>query len=333
MGDYVYIGYEELKRTFKDILESHKVDAKEADEIAAVFTENARDGVISHSVSRFPLMIDYVDRSVIRPGVKPTLVSSFAAVEKWDAGRGFGIITAKHCMKRAIELASRFGIGLVVSYNANHWMRPGYYGHMAADMGYVGICWTTTKRNLVPWGASEPAIGNNPLVIAVPRKKGNIVFDSSMAQYSWGQINEYAADGRNLPTLGGYDQDGELTDDPKKILETFKAMSAGFWKGTAMSIILESTACTLAQSSTVMDNNVYGTTETNMTQIYMAMDPRCINENFSDETADKIVANLKAQGVRYPGEKALKHREISKEKGIQIPKRAWEKLRSLSPKQ
>lgn len=330
MGEDVYISEQKLKDTFKTILMSRNVEKQEADEIATVFTCNARDGVISHSVSRFPLMMEYLDKEIIKPGVKPTLVSSFGALEKWEAGFGFGITSAKHCMCRAMELAKQYGIGLTVSVHSNHWMRPGYYGHMAADKGLIGICWTTTKKNLVPWGADEPAVGNNPLVIAVPREKGNVVFDSSMAQYSWGQISENAADGKKLPTLGGYDQNGNLTDDPQEILKTFKAMSAGFWKGTALSIILESAACTIGQSDTVRDNDHYGDIETNMTQVFLAINPKAINGTYSDDKTDRIISRLREKGVRYPGEKAAKHREQSESKGIQIPKRAWEKLLTLN---
>ena len=55
------------------------------------------------------------------------------------------------------------------SRNTNHWMRGGSYGWQAADAGVIGICWTNTLANLPPWGAADPRIGNNPLIIAVPR--------------------------------------------------------------------------------------------------------------------------------------------------------------------
>ncbi len=336
MGDNVYISEKELKETFKTILLNHKVDENEAESLAAVFTSNAKDGVISHSVSRFPLMIDYLDNGVIKAGTMPKLISSFTSIERWDACFGFGVTSANFCMNRAIELASKHGMGLVVSIHSNHWMRAGYYGWSAANRGYIGICWTTTRKNLVPWGGTENQIGNNPLVIAVPRKKGNFVFDSSMAQYSWGKIREYAADGKKLPTLGGYDQNGNPTDDATEIDKTYKAMPAGFWKGSAMSLILEAAACSMGQSDTVIDNDKYDNIETNMTQVFIAIDPKKINDSYSDDNLERIVQSLhqcptkegKGQ-LRYPGERALVTREKSEKNGIEIPRRAWEKLKAL----
>ena len=75
-------------------------------------------------------------------------------------------------MARAIALARAHGIGCVALANTNHWMRGGSYGWQAADAGVIGICWTNTLANLPPWGAADPRIGNNPLVIAVPRAAG-----------------------------------------------------------------------------------------------------------------------------------------------------------------
>ena len=152
MGENVYINDKELFETFLKVLLSHGVKEDEAKSLATVFTQNAADGVISHSVSRFPLMISYLDRGIIKPGTLPKIISSSETIEKWDAGFGFGITSASFCMERAIELASKHGVGIVVSLHSNHWMRPGYYGWKAADNGYIGICWTTTRKNLVPSG-------------------------------------------------------------------------------------------------------------------------------------------------------------------------------------
>ncbi len=336
MGENVYISEQELKATFKAILLNHNVDESEADSLASVFASNAKDGVISHSVSRFPLMIEYLDQNIIKAGTMPKLVSSFGAIEKWDALFGFGVTSALFCTDRAIELASKFGMGLVISIHSNHWMRPGYYGWRTADKGYVGICWTTTRKNLVPWGGTEPQIGNNPMVIAVPRKGGNLIFDSSMAQYAWGKIREYAEDGKKLPTLGGYDENGNPTDDAAQIDKTYKAMPAGFWKGSALSIILEAAACSIGQGNTVVDNDIYGKYETNMTQVFIAIDPKRLNDSYNEDNLDRIVEGLHnsptkdGKGkLRYPGERALLARERSEKNGIEIPRRAWDKLKAL----
>ena len=84
-----------------------------------------------------------------------------------------------------MEIASVQGMGCVAIANTNHWMRGGSYGWQAADAGVIGICWTNTLANLPPWGAAEPRVGNNPLVVAVPRADGPVVLDMAMSQFSF----------------------------------------------------------------------------------------------------------------------------------------------------
>ena len=98
-------------------------------------------------------------------------------------------------MDRAVELARANGIGCVALGNTNHWLRGGSYGWQAAEAGCVGICWTNTQPNMPAWGARDRRIGNNPFVMAVPRKEGHVVVDIAMAQFSYGQM-ENTADAR-----------------------------------------------------------------------------------------------------------------------------------------
>ena len=336
MVDFIRISQNELNSLFFKILIKHGVKEKEAEAVARIFTSNAADGVLSHSVNRFPLMIKYLDEKIIIPDNVPKKVSSYGVLEKWNAGRCFGVLSAEYAMTRAIEIASENGAGIVTMTNSNHWMRAGYYGWMAAEKGFIGICWTTTGKNLVPWGGTEIAIGNNPLVIAVPRKKGPIVFDSSMAQYSWGKIDEYISAGEKLPSIGGYDSNGNKTDDPSAIRETFKALPAGFWKGSGLSILLEAVACSLGNSPTVSEMPVSSIVETNMTQVFIALNNKMLNGMDNDNIADKIIDALHSSEsekpdspIRYPGERIMQTRKDSKEKGIKVPIRSLENLKSM----
>ncbi len=120
-------------------------------------------------------------------------------------------------MGQAIALAREHGIGCVALANTNHWMRGGTYGWQAADAGAIGICWTNTLPNMPPWGSSQPRLGNNPFVIAVPRPAGHLVLDMSLSQFSFGALESYRRRGEALPVTGGFDAAGELTRDAAAI--------------------------------------------------------------------------------------------------------------------
>ena len=98
-------------------------------------------------------------------------------------------------------------------------MRGGTYGWQAAEAGFIGICFTNTIANLPPWGGLDPRLGNNPLVIAVPRKNGHVVLDMAISQYAVGKLKQYEGHNEALPLPGGYDEQGKLSTDADAILQ------------------------------------------------------------------------------------------------------------------
>ena len=166
------IPYQELCDVLRKILLKIGFEVERAELCARLFTDSSRDGVYSHGLNRFPRFIEMIKRGLVDIQAKPELTGNFGALERWDGLQGPGNLNAYSSMERAIALCRQSGIGCVALANTNHWMRGGSYGWQAADAGVIGICWTNTMPNLPPWGASEPRLGNNPLVIAVPRVDG-----------------------------------------------------------------------------------------------------------------------------------------------------------------
>ena len=107
-------------------------------------------------------------------------------------------------MARAIASPRAHGIGCVALANTNHWMRGGSYGWQAADAGLIGICWTNTLANVPPWGAADPRVGNNPLVVAVPRAaRPRRARHGACRSFPLARWMSYAARGEPLPVAGG----------------------------------------------------------------------------------------------------------------------------------
>jgi 3-dehydro-L-gulonate 2-dehydrogenase len=187
---------------------------------AGLFADTSRDGVYSHGLNRFPQFVRMIKNGTIVAHAEPSLIASFGSLKRWDGHRGPGNLNASRCMDRAIELAHRKGIGCVALANTNHWMRGGSYGWQAAEAGLIGICWTNTLPNLPAWGASHAGVGNNPLIVAVPRTKGHVVLDMAMSQFSYGALASFRMRGELLPVPGGCDGTGQLTRDPAAVEES-----------------------------------------------------------------------------------------------------------------
>ena len=107
-------------------------------------------------------------------------------------------------------------------------MRGGTYGWLAADHGCIGICWSNTMPNMPAWGGLNRKIGNNPLIMAVPRSNGeHAMIDCAVSQFSYGKIEDCRLRGVQLPVPGGYDTKGELTTDPTENRKNMESPSNG----------------------------------------------------------------------------------------------------------
>ena len=182
------IPFETMCQEFLRVLLNKGFSEERAQLCARIFAESSRDGVYSHGLNRFPYFIKNIDEGIIQVQAMPERVGGFGSMERWDGRFGPGPLNAHFCMNRAIELAKEHGMSCVGLRNTTHWMRGGTYGWQAADAGCLAICFTNTSPNMPPWGGAEARIGNNPMVIAVPRQKGHLVLDMATALFSYGKL-------------------------------------------------------------------------------------------------------------------------------------------------
>jgi len=168
----IRVPYKEVLDVLCRVLVKLEFTLERAQLCAQLFADTSRDGVYSHGLDRFPRFVRAIRKGIVDIHATPQLMSDHGSLERWNGNRGPGNLNAWQSMARAIALSHRHGIGCVALANTNHWMRGGTYGWQAAEAGVIGICWTNTMPNLPPWGASTPKVGNNPLIIAVPRPKG-----------------------------------------------------------------------------------------------------------------------------------------------------------------
>lgn len=305
-----------------------------ADLCARLFADASRDGVASHGLNRFPRFMEMIRLGVIDVSATPVRVARAGALERWDGRRGPGNLNAYACMEIAIALSRQHGIGCVALSNTNHWMRGGNYGWQAADAGAIGICWTNTLANMPPWGASEPRVGNNPLVIAVPRPAGAVVLDMAMSQFSFGALESYRRRNELLPVVGGYDEAGELTRDAAEIEASRRPLPIGFWKGSGLALMLDIVATVLADGRATHEISRDPLHETDLSQVFIAIDPGAPGGGQGIAAVERIIDDLRAPSKdggtpRFPGERTLETRARNMVEGIPVDPGTWEAVRRL----
>jgi len=332
------VPYEQLVNTLSAVLVKLGFAHERATRAAHLFAAASRDGVYSHGVNRFPRFVRALRNGIVDPQATPELVSRFGALERWDGRLGPGMLNAQHCMERAIALCRQHGMGGVALANTNHWMRGGNYGWQAADAGVIGICWTNTMPNLPPWGATDPRLGNNPLIIAIPRVEGHLVLDMAMSQFSYGIIESYRLKGQMLPVPGGFTRTGELTSDPAAIEESYRPLPIGYWKGSGLALMLDLLASILSGGWATHEIAPDPEQETRLSQVFIAIDPYSLGppEKLGEITNAAInhlhaAHTLPGECVRYPGEQVLKTRGENLQRGIPLNLPIWKQIQELLP--
>lgn len=333
------IPFDEMKATIKSAFMNAGIPERKADVCAQIHTESSRDGVYSHGLNRVERFVDYIGKDLINVNAEPTLDLNLGSMETYNGNLGPGILNAIFAMNRATEIAEINGLGLVSLNNTTHWMRGGAYGWQAAEKGFIGICWTNTESCMPAWGAKSCGIGNNPFIMAVPRKEGHVVLDMAMSQYSYGKLQTTRLKDQKLPYPGGFDQEGKLTDNPGVIEETRRILPMGFWKGSGFAVMLDLISALLSGGLTTagIDKADKGSCGS-CCQVFIAIDPRKINtQEFIDQALHETIEQLKSSvpadesgKIFYPGEQSLKTRHENMELGIPVDDGIWAKVKELA---
>jgi 3-dehydro-L-gulonate 2-dehydrogenase len=333
----VRIPFERVEERLASVLRALGFSDERAELSARLVAETTCDGVYSHGLNRFARFVTMVRNGNVDAAAEPRVVARFGAMERWDGQRGPGNLNAHAAMAQAIALSGEHGIGCVAMANTNHWMRGGTYGWQAAEMGVIGICWTNTMPNVPPWGGVEPAIGNNPLVIAVPRAKRHVVLDMAMSQFSYGALESYRKRGELLPMDGGFNAEGELTRDPGAIEQSQRLLPVGYWKGSGLAVMLDVVAAMTSLGNATHQIANDSLRETGLSQMFVALDPRTIGDAAHiEQIANAVVDSLhgsrpaeEGRPVRYPGENTLRLREENQKLGLPVDEAVWAEILGL----
>ena len=306
---------------------------------ARIHTESSRDGVYSHGLNRVERFVEYLEKGWVDPLGEPQLVAAMGSMEVYDGQLGPGILNAISCMNRATEIAAENGMGMVSLRNTTHWMRGGAYGWQAAEKGFISMCWTNTESCMPAWGGRSSAIGNNPFIIGIPRAAGHVVLDMAMSQYSYGKLQVTRLAGQKLPYPGGFDDDGQLTDDPGTIEATRRILPMGYWKGSGFAVMLDLLSALFSGGLTTagVDRKNLGSCGS-CCQVFIAIDPLKINDQaFVDNALSETIQQLRDSvpaaengSINYPGERSIQTREENMRMGIPVDDGVWAKVKELA---
>lgn len=333
------ISSQKMQEVLNDLFIKYGFTKGKAEYLSRTYTNSTLDGINSHGINRVPLFIEYVENGSVKIDEEAQKIASFGSIERWDGNLGPGIINATKCTNRAIEIAKLHGMGMVALRNTNHWMRGGTYGWQAAEAGCISILFTNTQPNMPAWGGRDSRIGNNPLIVSIPRKEGHVVLDMAISQFAFGKIKDYKIRKKKLPYPGGWDDDNQLSNDPEKIFEKQRGLPIGYWKGSALSMVLDMLTTLLAagDSTYKIGQREY---ELGISQVYICIYPKLFGDgNLQEKLLNEIIDYTHdvepmhpGERTYYPGERTLQTRAYNLKNGMPVSEVVWEQVLGLLKK-
>lgn len=334
------LSFDQIYNKIKQVFMKYGMSEEKATICAKIHTESSYDGIYSHGTNRVPRFIDYVKKGWVDVNADPVIEKEMGAIEILNGNMGPGILNALKATDDGIALAKKYGIGIVGIKNTTHWMRGGTYGLYAANKGYVAIMWTNTDSCMPPWGGKTQKIGNNPFVMAAPgtEKTPVVLLDMATSQYSYGKLQVTRLAGKKLPFPGGFDKDGNLTDDPGAIEATRRILPMGYWKGSSFSYILDILGAILSNGIGAADIDTKGKGSCGgASQVIIIIDPKQTTDTAHyTEIINKANAHIKSSepdehgsSIYAPGEGITRTRKEQDEKGILVDDSVWEAINNL----
>ena len=277
-------------------------------------------GVRTHGIARLPSYWRQLTRD---GGLNPKPDIAYAwhgTMLTVDADLGLGQIVGPRVIARALDALdpARPFVPFIIR-NAGHLGALGSHLFDAAEAGKVAFLSQVTQPVMAPEGATRPAIGNNPIAFAAPRRDGPpLVIDFAVSNVARGKIHVAVRDGSPIPEGWAIDPQGRPTTDPIAALAG-SILPAGGHKGLALAMIVEVLAGALTGARPLLSE---GGAPGGVGAFGFVLDPAAIaGQEAFDQTMSAWTAHYHAavgSHGRIPGERAAQLRAAAERDGVEI---------------
>ena len=320
-----------------DVLNAVDVPREDGAIVADCLLTADLSGIGSHGVLRLPHYVRRLSNGSIKSRPEIRFKRSSAALGYLDGGDGLGHVVAYRATSKVMKLAAEAGTAAVYVGNSSHFGMAGYYALRLAQEGYIAMCMTPTDRLLIPYGASRPFFGSNPICFGFPMDGPPVIVDMATTAVPYGRVAAAAAEGKAIPGDWGTDADGNPTTDPNRLVGLYPAAGA---KGSGLAMAIDIIGSLLSGMS-------WGP---NIVRMYGDLDsPRRLGHFLAAWDVrqflplDRFIGNLREmccalnsqipaegfQRVCYPGQLEGERRKIRRINGIPLHRKLVDELAEL----
>ncbi len=235
----VFVSLHKLETFLRDLLEGCGLTCPDSEAVTDVVIRATMRGVKHHDLYLFPnhLRALLEGRMNARPSFET--LESYHALECWEGDNGLGEICCSFLMERACRLADRYGVGVCVMRNTNHFLAAAPYVERASEQGYLALLLAKGDVSMGAPGRPGRCMGQLPMGYAAPTGGTfPLMMDICMANVSLGALDQMAERGERVPEGWGLAPDASPTTDPM-MLRAGTRFPIGGHKGFGLAMLGE----------------------------------------------------------------------------------------------
>ena len=288
----------------------------------------------AHGLFRLPWYVGGVKSGRVNGSAQPRVNKLASSVVKVDGDNGFAPLAQKIGHGPLVDCTRENGIAVLAITDMFHLAAMWPEVEALAEAGLCGIAVTASYPYVAPAGGVKALFGTNPMGFAWPRPDGPpLVFDQASSAIARGEIQIAARDGQRVPVTAGIDPDGQPTTDPNVVLQGAQ-LGFGGYKGASLAMMVELLAGPLIGEFLSFEAEADDAGRGGAPQggeLIIAIDlARFGNpEDIINHGEALFQEVLKQDGVRLPGDRRFKARELTKRDGIKIPESLYNEIMSL----
>ena len=319
--------HQQLKKIIKDIFVKRGMSDSHALISANALINAELVGAYGHGLSRLKMYCDRINKKVINPKPKIKFKRISSSITHIDANNSIGFVAADIAIKKAIENASKTGIGLVAVKNSGHYGLSGYYAEQAVKKNLITMIYTNAPPAVAPHGALKSLFGTNPICFGSPTgSKIPFILDTSISKINRGKIRVAAINNQKIPKGVALDKFGKPTTDAKKALQGVQLPIAGF-RGSGLAWMVDILSGVLTggnHGGKVKDPFDDFSGPQNIGHLFITYKTNLFVNNYNIRIKDnikKIKRLPKLKGVKeimYPGQNKYKRMKINIKKRIKL---------------
>jgi LDH2 family malate/lactate/ureidoglycolate dehydrogenase len=209
------------------------------------------------------------------------------------------------------------------------WMsgRSAYYVEMIAKAGLVAIHTAGSSPLVAPPGGTKPALGTNPIAMALPSAEGPIVLDMGTSAFMMTEVMLRERLGLPLPEGVALGPDGAPTRDPG-LARRGALLPFGGYKGFGLALMMQALGLLAACGAPAESDYGY---------LFVAFRPDLLGpagafERQVTQLIERVKSTPRRPGIdeiRIPSQRAFRAREAALREGVEVDRLIFDALEAL----